>query len=36
VSKLLGQANIATTSRYLDHLGLAELRAAVPALPGLA
>jgi site-specific recombinase XerD len=33
VSKLLGHANIATTSRYLDHLELGELRAAVPHLP---
>ncbi len=33
VSKLLGHASIATTQRYLDHLGLAELRAVVPLLP---
>lgn len=35
VSKLLGHASIATTQRYLDHLGLAELRAVVPLLPML-
>jgi integrase/recombinase XerD len=33
VQKLLGHASVATTQRYLDHLGLAELRAAVPTLP---
>ncbi len=33
VSKLLGHACIATTQRYLDHLELGELRAAVPPLP---
>ena len=33
VSTLLGHASVATTSRYLDHLQLAELRAVVPALP---
>lgn len=33
VSKLLGHANIATTQRYVDHLQLGELRAAVPPLP---
>jgi site-specific recombinase XerD len=33
VQKLLGHASVATTSRYLDHLELAELRAAVPTLP---
>jgi len=34
VSKLLGHSSIATTQRYLDHLELGELRAAVPCLPG--
>ena len=34
VSKLLGHASIQTTQRYVDHLATAELRAAVPALPG--
>lgn len=33
VQKLLGHASVATTQRYLDHLGLGELRAAVPPLP---
>lgn len=33
VSKLLGHASISTTQRYVDHLAVAELRAAVPALP---
>ena len=33
VSKLLGHASITTTQRYLDHLKLDELRAAVPRLP---
>lgn len=33
VSKLLGHASITTTQRYLDHLELGELRAAVPHLP---
>ena len=33
VQKLLGHASVATTQRYLDHLGLAELRQAVPDLP---
>jgi site-specific recombinase XerD len=33
VSKLLGHASVATTQRYLDHLELGELRAAVPPLP---
>ncbi len=33
VSKLLGHASISTTQRYVNHLALAELRAAVPALP---
>jgi|CXWL01.1.fsa_nt_gi integrase/recombinase XerC len=32
--KLLGHASIATTQRYVDHLELADLRAAVAALPG--
>lgn len=35
VSKLLGHASVSTTQRYVDHLALSELRAAVPALPGL-
>jgi len=33
VSKLLGHASITTTQRYVDHLALGELRAAVPDLP---
>lgn len=33
VSKLLGHASVATTQVYLNHLGLGELRAAVPHLP---
>lgn len=33
VSKLLGHASVTTTQRYLDHLELGELRAAVPHLP---
>jgi site-specific recombinase XerD len=33
VSKLLGHSSIAVTNRYLDHLELGELRAAVPPLP---
>ena len=33
VQKLLGHASVATTQRYLDHLALGELRAAVPPLP---
>lgn len=33
VSKLLGHASIATTQRYVDHLALNDLRAAVPPLP---
>jgi site-specific recombinase XerD len=33
VSKLLGHASITTTQRYVDHLAVAELRNAVPALP---
>jgi integrase len=32
--KLLGHASLSTTSRYLDHLELGELREAVPELPG--
>jgi hypothetical protein len=30
VQKLLGHSNIATTSRYVDHLELGELRDALP------
>lgn len=33
VSKLLGHASITTTQRYVDHLAVSELRAAVPPLP---
>ena len=33
VSKLLGHASVATTQKYVDHLALSELRAAVPSLP---
>jgi site-specific recombinase XerD len=33
LQKLMGHANAATTSLYLDHLELDELRAAVPELP---
>jgi len=36
VAKLLGHAQISTTQRYVDHLGLSELREAVPPLPALA
>ena len=37
VQKLLGHSNLATTSRYLDHLNLGDLRAALPQRPeGLA
>jgi len=34
VSKLLGHASVSTTGRYLDHLGLGELRTMIPPLPG--
>lgn len=30
MQKLLGHASVATTQRYRDHLGLAELRQAAP------
>jgi len=30
---MAGDASVATTQRYLDHLELGELRAAVPPLP---
>jgi len=33
VSKLLGRSSITTAQRYVDHLGLDDLRAALPALP---
>jgi site-specific recombinase XerD len=33
VSKLLGHASVTTTQKYVDHLALDELRAAVPPLP---
>jgi integrase len=33
VSKLLGHTSIATTQRYVDHLGIADLAAAAPDLP---
>jgi site-specific recombinase XerD len=33
VSKMLGHSSVVTTQRYLDHLGLGELRANVPLLP---
>ncbi len=33
VSKMLGHANVATTQVYLNHLGLGELRRAIPHLP---
>jgi site-specific recombinase XerC len=36
LQKLLGHASLAVTQRYLDHLGLADLRAGLPDLPGLA
>lgn len=35
VSKLLGHASIQTTQRYLDHLDMSELRAAVAPLPAV-
>lgn len=34
VSKLLGHSSIAVTHRYVDHLALGDLRAAVAPLPG--
>ena len=33
VTKLLGHSSIVTTQRYVGHLAVSELRAAVPALP---
>ena len=36
LQKLLGHASLTVTQRYLDHLGLADLRAGLPDLPGLA
>ncbi len=30
---LLGHSSVATTGRYLDHLGMADLRAALTPLP---
>jgi len=33
VQKFLGHANLATTSRYVDHIELGELREALPELP---
>lgn len=33
LAKLLGHARLTTTQRYVDHLGLDELREAVPPLP---
>jgi len=33
VRKLLGHRSLSTTQRYVDHLELGELRAAVPPLP---
>jgi integrase len=33
LQRLLGHASVTTTQRYLDHLALGELRAAVPPLP---
>lgn len=35
VSKMLGHANVATTQVYLNHLGLGELRRAIPHLPAV-
>ncbi len=32
--RLLGHASVATTGRYLDHLGMADLRDALAPLPG--
>lgn len=31
--RVLGHSNVATTGKYLDHLSLADLRDALPALP---
>lgn len=33
LKRLLGHSSVATTGRYLDHLSLADLREALPALP---
>jgi integrase/recombinase XerD len=33
VQKFLGHANLATTSRYIDHIELDEQREALPDLP---
>jgi len=33
ISRLLGHTSIATTQRYVNHLAVSELRAAVPELP---
>jgi site-specific recombinase XerD len=33
VSKILGHAQVTTTQIYLNHLGLEDLRKAVPELP---
>ncbi len=35
VGKLLGHRSLTTTQRYVDHLGLGELRAALPDLPAV-
>ncbi len=32
--RLLGHSSVATTGRYLDHLGMADLRDALAPLPG--
>ncbi len=32
--RLLGHSSVATTGRYLDHLGMADLRNALAPLPG--
>ena len=35
LQRLLGPASLSVTRHYLDHLGLAEVPARLPELPGL-